>query len=402
MEDKQVTVALPKTYRTTMLSDTHRPQSTVLIVDDEIGPREALKLLLHQNFHICVAENAATALHILETQPIDLVTLDQRLPDTSGLDLLRDIKQRYPDVEVIIITGYGCLKSAMESLHHGAAGYLLKPFNTNELTALITQTAEKKQRLDFIRSTLRSSPDLWTPNSTTRAWHIFRETYCSFLTKAQPHAVTSPEMPWPLLLSDVLEAFDRQLWNHSCRVSLYAGLMGKQLRLDPLLYEQLTVGAFLHDIGKISPACLQGVDQHVHHDCFTTVETQHPLLGAELLHALELPAEVIDIVSHHHERWDGTGCPHGQQGEAIPLGARIVSIAEAFDEWTVDTTEQESLPFEEAARRLSKASCSLFDPTLVELFVPLLVISRASLPPLATSPFTNQHALPFPTSSITR
>jgi putative nucleotidyltransferase with HDIG domain len=392
----------PRSILPAMSLENHRQQYTVLIVDDETGPREALKLLLRQNFHVCVAENAATALHVLDTQPIDLVTLDQRLPDKSGLDLLRDIKQRHADVEVIIITGYGCLKSAMESLHQGAAGYLLKPFNTNELTALIAQTVQKKQRLDFIRSALRSSPDLWKPKGATTAWQTFREAYRSFLADAQPPTATLPDIPWPLLLSDVLEALNRRLWNHSCQVSFYAGLMGNRLRLEPPSHEQLTIGAFLHDIGKIHPAFPQRVDQHTRCDCLTAVETQHPLLGAELLHSLELPAEVLDIVSCHHERWDGTGYPHGRRGEEIPSLARIVSIAEAFDDWTMDTDERESLTLEEAARRLSKESHSMFDPALVELFVDILAASRASLPPLATSPFASQNVLPLPISLITR
>ncbi|NJL18311.1 MAG: response regulator [Nitrospira sp.] len=78
---------------------------------------------------------------------MDLITLDQRLPDRHGLDLLHDIKQHHPDVEVVIVTGYGSLKSAMESIRQGATGYLLKPFNVNELITLTQQTMDKKRRL---------------------------------------------------------------------------------------------------------------------------------------------------------------------------------------------------------------------------------------------------------------
>ncbi|MCS6896805.1 MAG: response regulator, partial [Nitrospira sp.] len=143
----------------------HKP--TILVVDDEAGPREALKLILHPSFHVCLAETAAAANEALRSQPVDLVALDQKLPDRSGLDLLRDIRQRHADVEVIIITGHGTLKSAIESSSHGAAGYLLKPFNPNELIALVTQIAEKKRRLDFIRTVLRSSSELWNARGVT-------------------------------------------------------------------------------------------------------------------------------------------------------------------------------------------------------------------------------------------
>ena len=129
---------------------------TVLVVDDEAGPRDALKVILRPFFNIRLADNAKAALDILNELPIDLITLDQKLPDRQGIDLLQDIKHDYAETEVIIITGYGSLKSAMEGIRHGAAGYLLKPFNVTELITLINQTLEKKQRLDFIRQFLHS------------------------------------------------------------------------------------------------------------------------------------------------------------------------------------------------------------------------------------------------------
>src|SRR5215208_4779850 len=133
---------------------------TVLVVDDEAGPRDALKVILRPFFNIRLADNAKAALDILNEHPIDLITLDQKLPDRQGIDLLQDIKHDYAETEVIIITGYGSLKSAMEGIRHGAAGYLLKPFNVTELITLINQTLDKKQRLDFIRQFLHSA-ELW-------------------------------------------------------------------------------------------------------------------------------------------------------------------------------------------------------------------------------------------------
>src|SRR6476660_1042620 len=113
---------------------------TVLVIDDEAGPRDALKVILRPFFNIQSAESAQAAIDVLNQQPIDLITLDQKLPDRQGLDLLQEIKHDHADLEVIIITGYGSLKSAMEGIRHGAAGYLLKPFNVTELLSLINQT----------------------------------------------------------------------------------------------------------------------------------------------------------------------------------------------------------------------------------------------------------------------
>src|SRR4029077_19923642 len=102
---------------------------------------------------------------------IDLITLDQKLPDRQGIELLQDIKQHHASVEVIIITGYGSLKSAMEGIRHGAAGYLLKPFNVTELLSLVRHKLEKKQRLDFLRHFSGTSAGLWgSDTESAQAW----------------------------------------------------------------------------------------------------------------------------------------------------------------------------------------------------------------------------------------
>src|SRR5438105_10402057 len=126
----------------------------VLIVDDEAGPREALKIVLRPFFNIYAVESAAAAQQILNERTIDVVTLDIKLPDRQGTDLLQEIKQDHEHVEVIIITGYGSLKSAMDGIRYGASGYLLKPFNVMELIDVVTHTLEKKRRLDGLREIL--------------------------------------------------------------------------------------------------------------------------------------------------------------------------------------------------------------------------------------------------------
>src|SRR5262249_2683109 len=156
------------------------PQSkpTVLVVDDEAGPRDALKVILRPFFNIQAAESASAALDVLNSEHVDLITLDQKLPDRQGIDLLQEIKLEHADVEVIIITGYGSLKSAMEGIRHGAAGYLLKPFNVTELVTLVNQTIQKKQRLDYLRQFLQSRACLWESDAgCAEAWRELRAGY---------------------------------------------------------------------------------------------------------------------------------------------------------------------------------------------------------------------------------
>ncbi len=117
----------------------------VLVVEDEAGPRDALRVILRPFFNVHAVASAQDARQVLREQPIDLVTLDQKLPDGDGLDLLQDITRNHADVGVIIITGYGSLKSAMEGLRRGATAYLNKPFNVTELISLMYRALEKKR-----------------------------------------------------------------------------------------------------------------------------------------------------------------------------------------------------------------------------------------------------------------
>ncbi len=358
---------------------------TVLVVDDEAGPRDALKVILRPFFNIRSAENAKAALDILNEQPIDLITLDQKLPDRQGIDLLQDIKHHHADIEVIIITGYGSLKSAMEGIRHGAAGYLLKPFNVTELITLINQTLEKKHRLDFIREFIHRTPSLWggEPESAD-AWLALKRGYFAIGRLRQPEAADGPDGEDLLpLLSDILEAKDRQLLNHSSRVSFYATLMANRLELTANEQKHLAMGAFLHDIGKISLPGYRFSEDQILPSGEAASCREHPDLGARMILALGLPAEIGQIVSYHHERWDGKGYPHGLEGEGIPLLARIVCIAQVFDHLTAETPGRSPMIIDEAIRYIMLQGNSQFDPSLADLFAQVLTECKASLPAMA-------------------
>ena len=363
-------------------------QPTVLIIDDEAGPRDALKVILRPFFSIRSAENAKSALDVLSNEPIDLITLDQRLPDRHGLDLLTDIKHDYPDVEVVIVTGYGSLKSAMEGIRQGAAGYLLKPFNVTELITLTQQTMDKKRRLDFLRRKLRSSPEIWElSEQSAQVWDSIKSEYFTLSQSAEPNpAFQEEDMSLVPLLSDILEATDRHLLNHSSRVSFYATLMAARLNLTLTEQKSLAMGAFLHDIGKTSlPAYRFGEDQ-ILPSGEPIVCKEHCERGARLAITLGLPKDVHDIIAYHHERWDGYGYPSSLSGTDIPILARIVGIAQAFDHLTADAPGRTCMAAETAIQRISFSSGSHFDPQLLDAFLEIAKQSTASLPTMAASP----------------
>jgi putative nucleotidyltransferase with HDIG domain len=361
---------------------------TVLVIDDEAGPRDALKVILRTFCSVRSAENAKAALEVLDQEPIDLITLDQKLPDRHGLDLLRDIKHHQPDVEVIIVTGYGSLKSAMEGIRHGAAGYLLKPFNVNELTTLIQQTMDKKRRLDFLRHCLRTLPNLWgSEEESAQAWDKVKTGYASFSTHAQSEAaLQQDDMNLLPLLSDTLEAADRQLLNHSSRVSFYATLMASRLNLTASEQKSLALGAFLHDIGKTSLPSYRFSEDQTLPSGEASFCREHAERGARMIAPLGLPIEVGQIVASHHERWDGYGYPRGLRGMDIPLLARIVAITQAFDHLTADAPGRVALSLDAAIHQISLQSHTHFDPQLLEFFIQVVKDSPISAPAMDIAP----------------
>jgi len=119
--------------------------ANILIVDDEPGPRESLRMVLQEDYHVTCASDGQAALQLVRTQPVDLVTLDLRLPGLEGTDLLREVKALDPNIEVIVVTGYGDLQSAIESIHHGVFDYLTKPFNIAEIKKAVARSLERRR-----------------------------------------------------------------------------------------------------------------------------------------------------------------------------------------------------------------------------------------------------------------
>jgi len=148
--------------------ETSKPH--VLIVDDEMGPRESLKMILNPYYTVHVADRGAQAIEMLKEIPVDLVTLDLKMPGLTGINVLERVKAHDPDIEAIIITGYGSLDTAIEGLRLGAFDYISKPFDVNHILALVRRGMERrnaKARLRQVKSDFLSnvSHELRTPLS---------------------------------------------------------------------------------------------------------------------------------------------------------------------------------------------------------------------------------------------
>ena len=352
-----------------MTMSVERPKPTILIVEDEEGPRNALRIILRPFYELRITSNRHEALQALLTQPIDLVTLDLKLPDGYGLDLFHAIKRARRGIEIIIITGYGTLKSSQEAVRHGAAGYLLKPFNVTELITLINRTLDRKRHLDAIRSFLRSAQGLWKDEpGAVRAWAQLRD---QFPVSMPAHPVQPPLHPLDAgtcaLLSDLMDASDHLLLSHATRVRSYSALLAAPLNLSQDDQRALAIGAFLHDIGYVGMDGGDTVRQNTNGG-MDRADDLHPLLGVQMTAPLGPPERASLIIAHHHDRYDGSGHPTGLAGDQIPLLARIVAVAQAFDQMTAPNGHP-VMPFADACGRLGDQAGAELDPNLVELFL---------------------------------
>ena len=123
-------------------------EKTILVVEDEMGPRESLKMILGPRYHVETAENGLKAVEILEKKPVDGVTIDLRMPGPSGIEVLKQIRKRWPLTQVLVITGYATLKTALDAIRYGAFNYLQKPFDVDELIDAVRGMIAKKEALE--------------------------------------------------------------------------------------------------------------------------------------------------------------------------------------------------------------------------------------------------------------
>lgn len=168
------------------------------------------------------------------------------------------------------------------------------------------------------------------------------------------------------VLRSVIEVRDEETHLHSKRVTAYTLLIGKELQLPNTELTKLQIGGYLHDIGKIGLP-----DRELLKRMSLTSEEiakirSHPAIGARILTGISLLEPIIPIVLHHHEHFDGRGHPHGLKGENIPLGARIVAIADSYDALTSKRSYRAAFSPKDAINEIKRESNTRFDPKIVE------------------------------------
>lgn len=309
----------------------------ILVVDDDATLCETLRDVLSADGHrVGVAPDGSVGLRHLMQGRFDVVITDLNMPEMQGVELLGRIKKERIDVTPIVLTGYGTIEAAVESMRLGAFDYLLKPFRNQELRAVVWRCLARL-REERARPAVRNLKQ------------ITDEAVDGFLI--------------------ALEAKDRYTRGHSERVAAYARMMGEGLGLAAEEVRRIEQSGRLHDLGKI------GVRLEHLNKAGPLTQDEHELYklhvpyGKRILDAVSPLRDMTDAIYHHHERFDGTGYLTGASRLDIPLGGRILVICDSFDAMTSDRPYRHRLPLGVAVSELERCAGSQFEPDLVRVFI---------------------------------
>lgn len=323
-------------------------QETVLIVDDEAAIRKLTCQKLSKEGYLCEEVNdAEQVLNMLATSPIALVILDIKMPGKSGMELLPEIKSGFPDTAVIMATAVTEVNVAIQCLKQGADDYLCKPFNLEELSLAVKRALEKRRLQLEIRE---------------------YQQYLEEKVEEQTVEIRKLFLGAIEALASALEAKDKYTAGHSRRVSEIASAVGNELGLSQQEMEDLRWGSLLHDVGKIA------VDQLVQNKPgkLTPEEYEHIMththVGSDIVRSV-VNGRIVEIIEHHHDHYDGSGVHQVVAGDDIPLGARILAVADAFDAMISDRPYRSALSVPEAIDEIKRYSGTQFDPAIVTAFL---------------------------------
>ena len=362
--------------------NSHLPN--VLIVDDEIGPRESLRMILKPNCNVYCAEDGYEAIQILNEIEMDVITLDLKMPGISGIETLKQLRLIDSLVMIIIITGFGTLETAVEAIRHGVYDYIAKPFNVKEIMGIIEKAVQQRRFQSRVSSFLGQSfshSSLTPPLGDCHALSLHHGkglNPCSLneIGASSDHATY---LEFAKVLASTLEEKDPYTSGHSERVCYYSDLIAKRISLPSKERNELQISSFLHDIGKIGisnrfinkKGALTATDW--------AIIKQHTRKAIELLSPLNLPSNILSNIEHHHENFDGTGYPKGLEGNQIPLGARIITVSDSYDSMTSNRPYRKPLSKEEAQKELLKWTGRQFDPNLISAFLNALRETKQSM-----------------------
>jgi putative nucleotidyltransferase with HDIG domain len=335
---------------------TPAPTVRVLIVDDDPALRKILSVMLTPADFLCrTAACGEEALRILESHPTDVVISDLRMPGISGMDLLIEVRERYPQLAFLMVTGEDETRVGVRAMQLGADDYLLKPFDVDVVLGSLHRALQRKKL-----------------EREVQEYRLHLEEMVSERTQQLRAALLQTERSY----EDTLEALgaaidlrDSPTAGHSRRVFLYSMELAKSIGGLEQEIRSIAMGAWLHDIGKLATPDRVLLKPGPLTESEWEIMRRHARIGYELVKSISFLAGAAEIVLTHHERFDGSGYPQGLRAEEIPFSARIFAVADTLDAMTSDRPYRAALPLQAARDVIERGSGTLFDPLVVTAFL---------------------------------
>ncbi|MEW5870870.1 MAG: HD domain-containing phosphohydrolase [Chloroflexota bacterium] len=310
------------------------PHDTLLVVEDNDVLREGLRdMLIYEGFHVLAACNGQDALECIEGMLPALILSDIAMPVMNGFDLYEAVRQRAEWIAIpfIFLTAKTEPDDVRRGRKLGVDDYLTKPINREELVSTIRSRLARSRQIQVAQ---------------------LQHAYLASLTA----------------LANAADMRDVSTNGHVSRVSNLSMALARHMGWKERQLEIIQYGAILHDIGKIHiPEKILFKPEELTNQEWEVVQ-RHPVNGERMVKDVDYLAESAPIVRHHHERWDGSGYPDGLSGESIPLGARIVSVADSFDAMTSYQPYSPARSLQDAYMEILSLSGERYDPGVVAAF----------------------------------
>ena len=355
---------------------------TVLFVDDEPNILNALKRLFRPTgLRVLTAPDGPTGLDLLAAEAVDVVVSDMRMPQMDGATFLKTVRERHPQIERILLTGFADMESTVSAVNEGGISrYMNKPWQDHDILTAVKDAVERGRlqaevaRLHAL--TAEQNAQLKTLNTELEARVQARtrdlQTAIGKIKEAN-ESLKQNFLTTVRVFSELVEMRSGHMAGHSRRVAQHARELARAVGLDETATQNIMLAGLLHDIGKIGlPDELLGKPYNTFKADERSAYIRHAERGEAALTAVSQLKAVGKLVRHHHELWDGSGFPDQLVGLAIPLGAQILALANDYDGLLQGQLTARPLPPREALVYIAQNAGKRYNPELANAFVRMI------------------------------
>ena len=321
----------------------------IIVVDDEQGIVDSLSIFLKRSgYDFTGLTNPLEAIERVRNEHFDMMILDFMMDPIHGDEVVEEIRKFNKDLYILLLTGHKDLAPPLETIKR------------LEIQGYCEKSDKFDQLLLLIESGIKSIEQMNTIKTINKQLHDKNEE----LERAYLDTIG--------ILRQTVEAKDPYTRGHSDRVSEYSVLIGKKLGLDEKTLHILKIGGLFHDIGKIGiPDSILLKESKLSDEEYSQIKN-HPMIGVHMLVDAAIFTDILPIVKHHHERYDGRGYPSQLVGDDIPYVARIAAVADTFDAMTSKRSYRDSLPIDVVRAEIERCSGTQFDPNIAKVFLDIM------------------------------